>query len=221
MPSKKTSALAVVAIVVLSVALVAFYVEASMRQKADLSRVALVGDSITAITSYPSSLQTMLGDGSVVGNFGVSGTTVNLASIQPYLFENASKEARAFNATVVVILLGTNDARLDVYPYIDRFSDDYRRIIGKFENLTSKPQIYLVIPPPVYQNNINISDTDLTVGVIPKIEAIAKETGLPIIDCYTPLLNHPDYFVDGVHPNHDGAKVIADAVYKALTAPLP
>ncbi len=206
----------VVLILIISVALVSFYVEKSLHP-ADLSRVALVGDSITQITSYPSKLQSLLGNNSVVGNFGASGSTVVLASIQPYLFENISFDAREFMPTTVVILLGTNDARSDVYPYIDRFQDDYKLLIGKFQNLTSKPQIFLVIPPPVYPNNINISSSDLTGAVIPGIERVAKETGLPLIDCYTPMINHPDYFVDGVHPDHDGAQVIADTIYKEIT----
>ena len=48
-------------------------------------RVACVGDSITASTEYPSDLQSLLGPGYVVGNFGVNGSTVLLDSWKPYM----------------------------------------------------------------------------------------------------------------------------------------
>ena len=45
---------------------------------------------------------------------------------------------------------------------------------------------------------------------------MAKELGLTAIDVYTPLVNHPDYFVDGVHPNDEGAALIASEIYQAI-----
>ena len=53
--------------------------------------------------------------------------------------------------------------------------------------------------------------------MIPRIEQVANETGLPLINENTPLLSHPDYFVDGVHPNDEGAEVIANVIYQELT----
>lgn len=183
---------------------------------ASLSRVACVGDSITELTSYVSDLQTLLGDGSVVGNFGVSGATVTLSSVSPYLFDNRSDAARAFQPTTVIILLATNDARSDAFLYVYTFMQDYDYLIDKFQALDSKPQIYLVLPPPVYENNINISRNDFSQVIIPLIKQVANDTSLPIIDLYTPMLNHPEYFVDGVHPNEQGASVIANTIYQKI-----
>jgi len=45
---------------------------------------------------------------------------------------------------------------------------------------------------------------------------VAGQFGLPIINVYTPLLNHPEDFMDGVHPNSTGAQEIADIIYAAL-----
>ena len=75
----------------------------------------------------------------------------------------------------------------------------------------------MALPPPVYENNINISNSALSEVIIPKIKQVATETGLPIIDVYTTMLGHPEYFVDGVHPNYEGAKVIAETVYQQIT----
>jgi lysophospholipase L1-like esterase len=114
-------------------------------------------------------------------------------------------------------MLGTNDARADAYLGIDRFVDDYKLLINQFRSLASNPQIFLVIPPPIYNNTININGANFTSVVIPKIEQVANELGLPLIDCYTPLLGHPDYFVDGVHLNDEGSQAIANTIYKYIT----
>jgi hypothetical protein len=45
--------------------------------------------------------------------------------------------------------------------------------------------------------------------VVPAIRAIATQAGVPLIDNNSPLLNHPEYFSDGVHPNVQGAQIIA------------
>jgi lysophospholipase L1-like esterase len=53
--------------------------------------------------------------------------------------------------------------------------------------------------------------------VIPLIKQVANETNLATIDVHTALINHPDYFWDGIHPNNEGARVIATQVYDAIT----
>ena len=52
--------------------------------------------------------------------------------------------------------------------------------------------------------------------IIPAIEQVANQTNLPLIDVYTPLLDHPEYFKDGVHLNDEGSQVVANIIYNAL-----
>jgi lysophospholipase L1-like esterase len=73
-----------------------------------------------------------------------------------------------------------------------------------------------VKPPPIFHNNLNLSNANLVEGVIPGIEQVAKDLDLPTIDVYTPLVDHSNYFMDGVHPNNNGASVIASIIYKSL-----
>jgi acyl-CoA thioesterase-1 len=181
-----------------------------------LARVACIGDSITEITGYPEDLQMLLGNGSVVGNFGVSCATVNFNTSKPYYFEPTFKTARASLPTTVIILLGTNDARTDIYDRINRFVSDYERLVGKIQALSSKPQIFLVKPPPIFENYLNLSSTDFVEGVLPRIEQVAGNLSLPLIDVYTPLVNHPEYFVDGVHLNSEGAQIVANIIYRGI-----
>ena len=208
---------AVILIAVISIASFAFFLKSFLTPSFwELTRVACVGDSITEITSYVSTLQAKMNQTSTIGNFGASGATVSLSSVEPYLLENISKDAQSFQPATIIILLGTNDARQDVYPYIDTFVSDYKVLISKFQALESNPKIYLALPPPIFNNTIGISISHLADEVIPRIRQVANETGLPLIDTYTSMLNHPEYFVDGVHPNDDGARVIAETIYKEI-----
>ena len=68
-----------------------------------------------------------------------------------------------------------------------------------------------------YEYEFELKNVNLVEGIIPRIEQIVNEEGLLIIDVYAVLENHPEYFWnDGVHPNSEGAKVIASEVYEAI-----
>ena len=180
--------------------------------------VACVGDSITEGSGYPENLQVMLGANYKVGNFGVSGSTVLANSTLPYISQQACLRAKAFQPSVVVILLGTNDAQENTYESIDAFSQDYKKLINEYQSLESSPDIWLVTPPPIFANNMRLSNTNLEQGVLPCIEQVAIELDLPLIDVNTVLTGYPDYFGDGVHPNSEAAMLIANEISQALTS---
>jgi acyl-CoA thioesterase-1 len=180
------------------------------------TRVACIGDSITKLSTYPNNLQNMLGASYNVREFGVSGSTVLSNSYNPYIDQNAFQRAKEFLPTIVVILLGTNDAREDTYQSIENFVADYEQLVHEVQALESNPKIFLVKPPPIFDNELDLSNANLLEGVIPSIEQVANELDLTTIDVYTPLANHPEYFFDGVHPNNEGARLIASEIYKAI-----
>jgi lysophospholipase L1-like esterase len=182
------------------------------------SRVACLGDSITNMTGYPEELQTLLGNRSVVGNFGVSGATVNLNSNKPYYYDFTYRDARNFLPTTAIIMLGTNDARTDNYLKINNFTANYERMVNRTQRWNTTQQIFLVIPPPIFNNTLDLNSTSYAEGVIPRIKQVAIDLGLPIIDVYTPLVNHPEDFYDGVHPNSEGVRIIVDTIYQAITS---
>jgi lysophospholipase L1-like esterase len=179
-------------------------------------KVACVGDSITANFGYPETLQELLGQNYLVGNFGLGGTTVNLDGETPYMYEPIFREAKESQPNIVIIMLGTNDAHPGLHKYIGSFVDDYVTLVNAFQNLNSKPQIWIVKSPPIVNNGTGLSSEFLSQTILSKIEEVAQRTGLPLIDAYTPLLDKPEYFIDGVHPTFEGAMLIADEVYKAI-----
>jgi len=220
--STKTKKIAAVgiAILILALSLVVVFSQNLVSTSGDgkLARVACLGDSITELTGYPEDLQRLMGNTSIVCNFGYSGSTVIFNSSEPYYFNHEFKNAKAFGPTTVVIMLGTNDAHPDVYSSISDFVANYERMIQSIQAIGSKPQIFLVEPPPIFNNTLGVNIDSYVQGVIPRIQEVSNQTGLPLINVYTPLLNHPEYFTDGLHPNSDGAKIIANIIYEAITS---
>ena len=184
---------------------------------ANLIRVACIGDSITELPDYPHELQTLLGTNYTVGNFGAGGATVLLDTDKPYIDQVEFVRAKNFLPDIVIIMLGTNDARTDYFKSIDSFVPDYMKLLNAIQALESNPKIFLVKPPPLFDNTFELKNENLLEGIIPRIEQIANEEGLLIIDVYAALENHPEYFWDdGVHPTSEGATVIANEVYEAI-----
>jgi lysophospholipase L1-like esterase len=179
-------------------------------------RVACVGDSITSDTKYTDDLSSMLGENYTVENFGVGRTTVSLQFNKPYMNQQAFQDAQRFNPDIVVIMLGTNDAYLS-QEQRDNFVNDYKTLINSFNSLPSNPKVYIVVPPPVFNNTMGLPAQVLDNDVIPLVNQTASDLGLPTIDVHTPLLGNPEDFQDGVHPNIGGSQVIATQVYNAIT----
>jgi lysophospholipase L1-like esterase len=216
----KTKLLAIaVTLIIVSSLLIVLFLESKMNPGISYpTKVACVGDSITEGTDYPIDLQKLLGDNYTVGNFGVGDSTVLLGTEKPWMYQTEFQNARRFLPNIVIIMLGTNDARPDYYMHIDEFVDDYKELVGEFEALgESKPRIWLVKPPPIFNDSLGPTNANLIEGVIPRIQEVAQELNLPVIDVYTALANHADYFSgDGVHPNSAGAEVIAAHIYSAI-----
>ena len=204
-----------VAILIVFSGLIVWFLEAS--SSADKIRVACVGDSITAGSKYPYELGVKLGANYTVRNYGVGLAAVSLESEKPYMNQTVFSDAKGFLPNIVIITLGTNDAKLAYQQYLDNFTDDYKKLITEFQSLSSKPKIWIVVPPPIFNDGFGPNGTLLVQDIIPLIKQVANETGLPLIDFYSDIVSHPEYFSDGVHPNIQGSKIIATKIYQAIT----
>jgi len=183
-----------------------------------------VGNSITfgsAIEnrqhySYPAQLDSILGEGWEVRNFGVSGATLLKNGDRPYWKQKAFEGTKEFNPDVIIIKLGTNDTKPHNWKLKDEFVADYIAMINEFKSISSKPFIFICLPVPAYPERWGISDSTITVGVIPFVKKVAKSTKVNLIDLHTPLSNHADWFPDLIHPNAEGAGEIARTIRNVL-----
>ncbi len=191
----------------------------------DTIRVACIGDSITYGSSisnrlrncYPAQLGRMLGDKWHVRNFGVGGATLLKKGDKPYFKQRAFKDALAFNPNVVVIKLGTNDTKPQNWKYKNEFVSDYSEMIDRFAALPAKPRIWICKPVPAYPERWGISDARIKGEVNPLVERIARKKRVGLIDLYKPLSDKPELFPDLIHPNAEGAGLMAKEICKVLT----
>ena len=214
-------------IFVVATLILSLFASAAQFEFNDISRtrIACVGDSITygaaiknrAENCYPFVLGQLLGRSFDVRNFGVNGATLLKNGDRPYWRLKAFKDATAFKPKIVIIKLGTNDTKPQNWIKAGKeFEGDLRAMIAHFQQLASKPMIYLCLPVPVYQSRWGINEKTIKGGVIPVIKIIAKEKRLPVVDLYKALSNKPEMFPDKIHPNAAGAKVMAKTIKAAI-----
>jgi lysophospholipase L1-like esterase len=85
-------------------------------------------------------------------NYGVSGRTMMKTGDYPYWNEEAYQLALASEADVVLLMLGTNDAK--TYQWNEtEYVADYLEMAASFLNMPSSPQLYIMVPPPLYLDN--------------------------------------------------------------------
>jgi lysophospholipase L1-like esterase len=189
-------------------------------------KVACVGNSITYgyglsspyYESYPTQLDTLLGPGYEVSNFGVSGKTMIKAVNDAYWTQPAFGNARASLPNVVVIELGTNDSKDYIWPwYKQNFKADYAAMVDTFKVLSTKPQVWVTLQPPANNPDWNMYDTTIDRQVNPAILEVAKQKALPVIDLHTAMKGRGEWMQsDSVHPNAAGAKALAGIVAKTM-----
>jgi lysophospholipase L1-like esterase len=202
--------------------LVVLLLSAFLFTQAQKIKVACVGNSITegaaieAGKKYPDQLQTLLGDGYEVRNYGLGGRTLLKKGNRPYWNEPKYQEVLQWAPDIVIIKLGTNDSKPANWQYKDSFVSDYIAFVESFKQLASHPRVYVCFPIPAYDNKFTISGAVIKNEIIPDVRKVAKKTRSKIIDLYHPLLGKPEVLYDGVHPNAAGATIMANVVYKAI-----
>ena len=189
-----------------------------------MKKVACVGDSITwgftivnrGKFSYPAVLQQLLGDGFEVRNFGHNDAAVRFDADTPYVSKRACRDSMEWAPDIVLLMLGTNDTK----PWNwnpGTFREDYLRLVESYLALPSHPRVVLVAPIRVFKLiPVTFLNPDvLEEGVRPAIRDIAAQKGLQLVDLYE-LFDSPSYCRDGIHPQRDGARMLAEALHKAV-----
>ncbi len=194
-------------------------------------KIACVGDSITwgaylknrSKECYPYQLGQLLGNNYTVKNFGVNSATVQKDGDKPYWDQKAFIKSTSWKPDIVILMLGTNDTKLQNRGDIEHFADDYASLADHYLSASSRPEVWLMTPPPIFtpdgedapRFDMHRQTLDQEICSIFKI---AREKGLTVIDLHDALDGQSRYFqLDGVHPDKDGAAFIARTVYEALS----
>jgi acyl-CoA thioesterase-1 len=152
------------------------------------AKIACVGDSITwgwsvggptSPTAYPALLQNLVGSQHTVNNYGYSGATMLKQGDVPYWNQTVYTSSTAWNPDVVVIMLGSNDAKSQNWQYNTNFASDYAAMIAHYRALGAK--VYVMTPPPVYNSgNYGITPAVVNGQVVPLVRQIALQQQRPI-----------------------------------------
>lgn len=197
-------------------------------QAKDKIKVACVGNSVTygyllpdrEKNAYPSQLQNLLGKNYDVQNFGKSGSTLLTKGHRPYVEQEEYQKALDFAADIVVIHLGLNDTDPRNWPnYKDDFFENYIDLINAFKEKNPKARVLICRMSPItYKHPRFVSGTrDWYNQIQETIESVADYANVELIDLQKNLYNRVDLLPDALHPTAEGAQLIAEAVYGAIT----
>lgn len=214
-----------------------------MNQK---KRISCLGDSITfglmasgAERSYPAVLQTLLGDGFFVKNFGRSGATVIddfdvvEGRYSPYVKTEEYEQALLSEPEIVILMLGMNDAnpthhfnsenngKISAF-YMALYRDALEKMIEQLRNLSTKPAIYLVKTTPMRRTveegfaEDYVNDFTENLKVLRRVQeevAICKKVCL--IDTFGKM-QEAGYYRDGCHLTDLGYEQLAKVIYTSI-----
>lgn len=199
---------------------------------ADKVRVACIGDSITfglgiqdrEVNSYPAQLQKLLGDGYEVRNFGNSGRGVLRASWRAadntkraYIFQKEHQEALAFQPQVVICNLGINDVDDYRNGHAAEFVGDYLALLADYQKLPTRPKLFLWTKLAPLAPGQRVYEWPEPFLMQRELEAVARQADAVGIDMYQPLQAEAARLMpDKIHPNAEGAKLVALATAEIL-----
>ena len=203
--------------------------------------------SALAHAARPPSPQALLGSAYKVMNFGEGGRTMLKRGDNPYWVSPGYKAALASNATLLVLMLGTNDAKFRNWDTLaGDFPGDYADMIASFAAMPSKPKIWLMVPPPLYRDGTYGMNQTVINTLFPgqegadAVRTLAKAARLPepidlfsLFQAHCPVAGgtpgHPENSTlvpcdwiarggaDACHPNDTGYGKIAEAVKAAIS----
>ncbi len=191
-------------------------------------KVACIGNSVTygyglkdpSTESYPVQLQKMLGKKYEVKNFGHSGATLLRRGHNPYYKTKEFSQAIQLRPDIAIIHLGLNDTDpRDWNNYSNDFRGDYSWLIDTLRKANSDVKIYICLMTPISNDHprFRSGTRDWYWKIQNLIPEIAKVNRTGLIDLHTSFYFHPNLFPDALHPNKEGAVILAKTVYSAVT----
>lgn len=204
----------------------------------DAPIIVALGDSITfgsgvvktrTSDSWEVKLEKLLGGSYQVLNYGISGATLQNEGDCPYwnmaekALQGYPEAALALNPEIVILMLGTNDSK----PYNwnrERYEAQLDQRVKEIKSAPCVKRLILMCPPfacPAEGSDVvafDILNETIRDEIVPIVKNCAAENQVECIDLYALTDGHSEYFMDGVHPNSFGNRVIAAEIHRHLTA---
>ena len=196
--------------------------------------IACIGDSITYGTgvlfrdyeSYPACLSKKVSKDFQVLNYGLSGRTAMTSGNRPYTEESFYQISKDVEADIYIIMLGTNDSKAKNWNKSgedgENYKEDLKNLVLSYKNLQNSPSIYLMQPPKAFPNGksnlsvYSIDDSIISTSIYEIVKEVSQELNVGCIDLYNLTKDHPNWYMDGVHPNASGYKAIANYINESI-----
>ena len=206
--------------------LIRIYLKLPRRPKAAKGKinVACIGDSLTRGAgvrgkrelTWEYFLNEKLGEDYHVMNCGISGCTLQKEGDCPYVGSALYPYTLDLKADVYLVMLGSNDTKPQNWNE-ENYETQLKEFLKGYMSLSNHPRVIVMIPSECFPDetgkiafniNKNIIDNVLP-GIIRKT---AEDLDIEVIDLLRPTLDHEEWYVDGVHPNAEGNRHIAETI---------
>lgn len=195
----------------------------------DQVKIACIGNSTTygygisdwPTKNYPYILSTLLGEDYHVANFGLSSHCVQDSADKPYRSTGVFSQSVAYDADVIILMMGANDAKAENWQGIDAFKKNYLSLLDAYLQGAQNVEVFLCTLAYTHPTSDGTVSFNIQPEAVAEISAmvrdIATEKGYHLLDINTLTTGHPEWFQeDGIHPNADGAKAMAEYIADAL-----
>lgn len=198
-----------------------------MMSQGRIVRVSCVGASISegygttqpwSENSYPGRLGRLLGPGYHVENFGRGGCTMLRQGDCPYWEKERFVPSLQSRPDIVFVDLGGNDAKLRNRIHKADFVRDACDLVRRYQQLPSRPRVILMTAIPGFTtDSTEIWDKAIVRDINPLIVEAGRKMNVEVLDMHVLFVGRSDLFPDGVHPNDEGAQMMACKMAEFLT----
>ena len=206
-------------------------------------KVACVGDSMTAATTYPDALEGFLGDGYQIGRFGQNSTTVQKDGLKEnganpnsaaYTNQSIYQKSKDFAPNIVLLMLGANDSKQgegqtqNGHALVtnwkenspENYEQDLKELVASYQALPTHPIVILATSPSGYATAGNWAAKPEIVNaqIAPIQRKVAADMGCFLVDFNAMTQGKETSLIsgDGLHPSFNGYYLLAGEYYAAI-----
>jgi lysophospholipase L1-like esterase len=214
-----------VIIPVLALAVIWIVIRSPFSADHRLTTIICMGDSLTEsdFGYYPKHLKGLLKRRGVHANV-VTAARPGHTSGEYLDFLMSSAIIQKFKPDMAIVMLGTNDVRVDrdhtpLYRYRENMIRIINRIKAGRDSRRSGPVIFLASIPPIFKIDLNTFDETsrdrVETEIVPAIHELARQEKVHLIDIHGFFKKRPE-LMSGIHPWKRGYFAMAEFIFNSI-----
>ncbi len=191
----------------------------------NIVKVACIGNGVTfgigvenrEKNNFPQQLQYLLGENYKVTNFGVVNAPLLNTGNAGYVKTEAFKKSQAILPDIVFLELGLDEIKSMDTVLVSNITNTIESFVDSYLKLSSHPRVVILLPLPIFLNDSSLLNNSVIKNkIIPKIQKIAYEKNLEVLDLFSMFIDKQDLFLDKVHPSSLGGTLISKRLYELV-----